>query len=108
VVRLSFATARLEAGPLGARWEGGAELPLLPVPDRRDLDDPAQPRPAAPAGAPVGLLGSAVWLRHPGHDRAPGGDVWPWPADLGDLQAIGRVLAALRESARLEAPATVA
>jgi len=32
----------------------------------------------------------------------------PWPADLGDLQAVSRVLAALRESARAEAPARVA
>jgi hypothetical protein len=88
LARLSFATARLEAGPLGARWEGGAELPL---------------------GAPVsGLRATATALL----EAVPRGelstDSWPWPGDLGDLQAISRVLAALRESARAEAPARVA
>jgi hypothetical protein len=97
LVRLSFATARLEAGPLGARWEGGAELPLR----TREL-------PAAAPGTPAGLLGSAVALR----EAVPRGELatdrWPWPGDLGDLQAISRVLAALRESARAEVPARVA
>jgi hypothetical protein len=88
LVRLSFATARLEAGPLGARWEGGAELPL---------------------GAVVpGLQAAAAALL----EAVPRGELatdrWPWPGDLGDLQAISRVLAALRESARAEAPARVA
>ncbi len=93
LVRLSFAAARLEAGPLGARWVGGAELPLLPVPDRRP-----QPLPVPP-GTPPGLLASAVALRAgTGGGDLPADD-WPWPADLGDLLAAGRVLAALRESA---------
>jgi hypothetical protein len=88
LARLSFATARLEAGPLGARWEGGAELPL-------------GPRAPGPVGAAAALL-----------DAVPRGEIattsWPWPGDLGDLQAISRVLAALRESARAESPARVA
>ena len=110
LVRLSFETARLEAGPLGARWEGGAELPLLLAPDRRSLPDDdldAPRRLAVPPGTPAGLLGAAVALLH----AVPRGEVdtgsWPWPGDLGDLQATGRVLAALRESARAEGPARV-
>ncbi len=50
LARLSFPAARLEAGPLGARWVGGAELPLLPT---------AGPPAAAAAGAA-------------GHARGPG------------------------------------
>ncbi len=106
LVRLSFASARLEAGPLGARWEGGAELPLLATPDRRDGDDPTASRASAPGVAP-GLLGTAVALRQAVATGEVAADAWPWPADLGDLQAISRVLAALRESARAEAPARV-
>lgn len=103
--RLSFATARLEAGPLGARWDGGADLPLLTAHDRRD-DDPAEVlRGPGPAGA---LVAAAVALRQAIPTAEVATDRWPWPADLGDLQAIGRVLAALRESARAEAPARVA
>lgn len=110
VVRLSFDTARLEAGPLGARWVGGPELPLLPSPDRRALPDdgPAAPlRLPVPPGTPAGLLGSAVSLLHAVPLGAVDTHTWPWPGDLGDLQAISRVLAALRESARSEAPAGV-
>lgn len=105
VARLSFATARLEAGPLGARWEGGADLPLLRTPDRRDA---TAPRAAAPPGTPAGLLSTAVALAGAVPDAEVRTDSWPWPADLGDLQAIGRVLAALRESARAEVPTRVA
>ena len=93
LVRLSFPTARLEAGPLGARWVGGAELPLLSPPDHRP-----QPLPVPP-GTHAGLLGCAHALL----DGVGGGDLaqtaWPWPADLGDLFAAARVLQALRESA---------
>ena len=98
LVRLSFATARLEAGPLGARWEGGAELPLLRTPDRREPPH----RAAVPPGTSAGLLACAVDLAAAvdgAHLPAAG---WPWPADLGTLQSVGRVLAALRESARTE------
>ncbi len=115
LVRLSFDDARLEAGPLGARWAGGAELPLLSAPDRRAVPEewPAAGsdvprRLPVPPGTAAGLLASAVFLLQ----AVPHGEVdvraWPWPGDLGDLQAIGRVLAALRESARSEAPARVA
>ncbi|MCU1586813.1 MAG: hypothetical protein JWN31_306, partial [Frankiales bacterium] len=103
LVRLSFATARLEAGPLGARWEGGAEIPLLPPPSWVTTE----PRPAAPAGTPYGLLASAVALREGVLRGELATHTWPWPGDLGDLQAASRVLAALRESARAESPATV-
>ncbi|MCU1594671.1 MAG: hypothetical protein JWO12_2063 [Frankiales bacterium] len=103
LVRLSFDTARLEVGPLGARWVGGAEIPLVATPDRRDVPFTC----AVPPGTPAGLVGCAVDLLH----AVPTGEVrtavWPWPADLGDLQAATRVLAALRESARTEAPARV-
>jgi predicted dehydrogenase len=103
LVRLSFATARLEAGPLGARWEGGAEIPLLPPPSWSTTE----PRPAAPAGTPYGLLACAVALREAVARGELATDRWPWPGDLGDLQAASRVLAALRESARAESPAVV-
>jgi hypothetical protein len=92
VVRLSFATARLEAGPDGARWTGGAELPLQTLPAWV---------PHA-AGAPAGLVATAAALAR----AVGGGDVpaetWPWPADLGDLLVAARVLEALRTSARTE------
>lgn len=104
-VRLSFDTARLEAGPLGARWVGGAELALLPTPDRRDADPPDLVRGGGPADA---LVASAVALRQAVPTAEVSTGAWPWPGDLGDLQAIGRVLAALRASARAEAPARVA
>ena len=96
LVRLSFPAARLEAGPLGARWEGGAELPL-----------PSPPL-VPPPGVPVGLVQTAAALA----TAVGGGDVatdaWPWPADLGDLLVVARVLEALRTSARTEQLVTVA
>lgn len=106
LARLSCASARLEVGPLGARWEGGAEIPLVSHqpfgPEHHD-----EPRPAVPAGTPAGLLGSAVSLREAVRTGEISTAAWPWPADLGDVQAVSRVLAALRESARAEAPARV-
>ena len=97
-VRLSFATARLEAGPAGARWTGGAALPLLPLPSWVPH----------PKGAPPGLVAIAAALAQ----GVGGGDVpaqeWPWPADLGDLLVVARVLEALRTSARTEQPVAVA
>ena len=87
-VRLSFATARLEATPTGVRWTGGAELVL-------------------PAGRD-GLEQAAAALTR----AVGGGDVpaveWPWPADLSDLLVVARVLEALRTSARTEALVPVA
>jgi len=92
LVRLSFATARLEAGPDGARWSGGAALPLQPLPAW--VPDPT--------GSPPGLVATAAALAQ----AVGGGDVpaetWPWPADLGDLLVAARVLEALRTSARTE------
>ena len=92
VARLSFATARLEAGPGGVRWTGGAVLPLLPLPAWVPH----------PQGSPAGLVATAAALAQ----AVGGGDVeaqtWPWPADLGDLLVAARVLEALRTSARTE------
>ena len=90
LVRLSFAGARLEAGPLGVRWEGGSELPL-----------PSAPL-VPPPGVHPGLVQAAAALAAAtgGRDVATGR--WPWPADLGDLLVVARVLEALRTSARTE------
>jgi hypothetical protein len=89
-VRLSFPTARLVAGPDGVRWEGGAALAPAPV-DRGGPDRPDR-RAVACAAALLRAVG--------------GGDVgteqWPWPADLGDLLVVSRVLEALRTSAATE------
>ena len=98
LVRLSFATARLEAGPTGAWWTGGDRLPLL-----------AAPAWAPPArGCDPGLVATAAALLA----AVGGGDVpavdWPWPADLSDLLVVARVLEALRTSARTEALVPVA
>ncbi len=83
LVRLSFATARLEAGPTGVRWDGGAELP--------------QPR-----GVRPGLELTAAALAAATGGRDVDAQTWPWPADLGDLLVVARVLEALRVSARTE------
>jgi hypothetical protein len=90
LVRLSFASARLEAGPGGARWAGGAELPL--------------PGPVcwAPDGAAPGLVAAATALAGATGGRDVPAEDWPWPADLGDLLVVARVLEALRSSARSE------
>jgi hypothetical protein len=92
LVRLSFATARLEAGAGGARWTGGAALPLRPLPASVPHSQ----------GSPPGLVATAAALAQ----AVGGGDVpagtWPWPADLGDLLVAARVLEALRTSARTE------
>ena len=98
VVRLSFASARLEAGPVGVRWTGGADLPLLPVPDARAVPLPLPP------GADLGLLATATALT----SAVGGGDLprgaRPGPARLPDLLAAARVLEALRTSARTMVP----
>jgi hypothetical protein len=90
LVRLSFPTARLEAGPRGVRWEGGAELPL-----------PSWPL-VPPPGVPAGLVQTAAALAAAtgGHDVAV--EQWAWPADLGELLVVARVLEALHTSARTE------
>lgn len=112
LVRLSYATARWEAGPLGARWVGGAEVPLLPRADGSPhVDDTltsmdAVPLPTAPPGTAPGLLCTARALAR-GAAPELWGTRWPAPARLDDLQAVARVLAALRTSARTEAPAPV-
>ncbi|MBC7374833.1 MAG: hypothetical protein H7323_12670 [Frankiales bacterium] len=97
-VRLSFATARLEAGPAGAWWTSGDLLPLLAPPAWVPH----------PCGADPGLVATAAALV----DGVGGGDVpavnWPWPADLSDLLVVARVLEALRTSARTEALVPVA
>lgn len=83
VVRLSFPTARLEATPTRVRWDGGADLPL-PRADRPGLEQAAAALAAATGGRDVPAT------------------TWPWPADLGDLLVVARVLEALRTSARTE------
>jgi hypothetical protein len=89
VVRLSFGSARWEAGPLGARWVQGTEVPL---PQNRLPGN-------VPPGTPAGLLACAQWLREAvTTEPAPA----PAPAGLGDLQAVERVLSALRASSRGE------
>lgn len=98
-VRLSFATARLEAGPAGARWVGGAGLPLLPLPAWVPAAQGADPGLVATAAA----LAAAV-----GHGGEIAADSWPWPADLGDLLVVSRVLEALRTSSRTGALVPVA
>jgi hypothetical protein len=102
LVRVSFPSARLEAGPAGAGWEGGAALPLLALPEWV---------PPVPLGTSPGLVATAAALL----EAVGGGDVRPHrgqpadppPADLGDLLVAARVLAALRESSRTERPVPV-
>jgi hypothetical protein len=107
VVRVSFATARLEATPDGVRWQGGEALPLLPLPG---WVPPAH-------GRPVGLVATAAALRGAvGTGELPRPQPsWPGavpldrgPADLGDLLVVARVLEALRASARTETLVPVA
>lgn len=100
LVRVSFADARLEAGPGGARWEGGVELPLL-LPSGVPV----------PAGASLGLVATAAALTTAigngdvARRDPPGGTA---PADLSDLLVVARVLEALRTSARSRRPVKVA
>lgn len=93
-VRLSFPTARLVARPGRVSWEGGADLPLGPG------------LPAAVRAVPPGVDSRLVSIATALGGAVGGGDVcvdtWPWPADLGDLLTVSRVLAALRTSARTE------
>jgi hypothetical protein len=95
-VRLSFATARLVAGPAGARWERGAELPLPSLPL------------VPPPGVHAGLVQTAAALAQATGGRDVAAAHWPWPADLGDLLVVARVLEALRTSARTEQLVAVA
>jgi hypothetical protein len=93
-VRVSFAAARLHAGPSGARWHDGAALPLLPAPAWV---------PPAPRGVPLGLVATAAALS----EALAGAELPPArsgvrPADLGDLLVCARVVEALRTSARTE------
>jgi hypothetical protein len=93
-VRLSFAAARLEAGPDGVRWEAGERLPLRTTPDWV---------PPAPRGVPLGLVATAAALSEAlGGQELPQRDDDVRPADLGDLLVAARVLEALRTSARTE------
>jgi hypothetical protein len=93
-VRLSFAAARLEAGPGGARWAGGEHLPLL-------LPPPWVP--PAPRGVPLGLVASAAALSEAlGGRELPVRDDDVGPAGVGDLLVAARVVEALRTSARTE------
>jgi len=96
LVRLSFATARLEAGPAGVRWTGGAELTLPP------------PVCWAPDGVTPGRVAAATALAGATGGRDVPARDWPWPADLGDLLVVARVLEALRTSARSESLVPVA
>lgn len=91
-VRLSFPDARLDAGPTGVRWEGGAVLPLLPLPAQVPRPGRCEPGLVATAAALARAVG--------GQDGAvQDGSA---PADLGDLLVVARVLAALRTSARTD------
>ncbi|HVM28471.1 MAG TPA: hypothetical protein VM433_12490 [Mycobacteriales bacterium] len=96
-VRLSFAAARLAAAPDAVRWDGGALLPLLGLPEAV---------PPAPRGVAAGLIATAASLAaaigggEPRHLGGPGEVATP--ADLGDLLVAARVLEALRTSARTE------
>jgi hypothetical protein len=96
--RLSFATARLEAGPAASAGPGERSCRCCRSP--RGCPHPQGSPPGSSRPPPA--LAAAVG----------GGDVpaetWPWPADLGDLLVVARVLEALRTSARTEALVPVA
>ncbi len=91
-VRLSFPEARLDAGPDGVRWEGGAALPLIPLPAWVPRAGRLDPGLVAAAAALAGAVGGEDGVVREG----------PEPADLGDLLVVSRVLAALRASARTD------
>lgn len=91
LVRVSFAGARLEARTDQVRWSGGQALPLVQPP--RWVPRPAGDVALATAASLVTAVGGGEPRPvHPG----------PGPASLADLVAVSRVLAALRDSARLE------
>jgi hypothetical protein len=89
-VRLSFPAARLNAGPDGVHWEGG-DILLLPAEQL-----------VPPPGVHPGMVQTAAALAAATGGRDVPGEQWPWPADLGDLLVVARVLEALRTSARTE------
>lgn len=98
-VHVSLPGGRLEATPPGVRWTGGADLPLLPVPDL-----PGDPE----AAGHLGLLVAARGLLR---SRAGGAlDAQPEPhaRGLGALLAAARAVEALDESARSRRPVRVA
>jgi hypothetical protein len=98
LVRLSFAAARLEAGRTASAGPG----------ERRCRCSRSPRRCRTRTGCAPGLVATAAALAA----AVGGGDVpaetWPWPADLGDLLVVARVLEALRTSARTEALVPVA
>jgi predicted dehydrogenase len=92
LVRISFATARLEASPALVRWEGGDRLPVA-LPEQSGLVSTAAALAEAVGGRDVPVR---AWP-----------SLTPRPADLGDLLVVARVLEALRTSARTEQLARV-
>jgi hypothetical protein len=105
LVRVSFATARLQAGPTGARWEGGQALPLLEPPEWVPRAQAAHVGLVATAAALAAAVGTGA-LPPPGWPSGSATD--PRPADLGDLLVVARVLEALRTSARTESLVPIA
>lgn len=92
LVRVSFADTRLEASADRVRWSGGDALPLLRPPPWVPLPPHGAALAATAATLVTAVGGGEPRPVHPG----------PGPADLADLLAVARVLAALRDSARLE------
>lgn len=96
-VHVSMPGARLEATPTDVRWAGGADLPLLAVPDL-----------PADAAEHLGLLVAARGLLRARGDGALDAQPEPHARGLGALLAAARVVEALDESARSRRPVRVA